>query len=186
MADRHSPNASHNWLKNLISIIMCVLFFTPFYIILSLSLKTKMDRSSHWLFPKHWNISNYALAWTKGKIGLAVGNTLIITVFAVIIILVVGSIASYPLARRKSRLNKWILTTFVCVMMVPPLSSLLVFGWFWAACSWACSAWRVIFSSSDPGMSSTPPEAETSDSLKAWATDWAIDWASDCLAMAKA
>ena len=125
MADRHSPNASHNWLKNLISIIMCVLFFTPIYIILSLSLKTKMDRSSHWLFPKHWNISNYALAWTKGKIGLAVGNTLIITVFAVIIILVVGSIASYPLARRKSRLNKWILTTFVCVMMVPPLSVLV-------------------------------------------------------------
>lgn len=114
-----------NWLKNIVSVAVGAFFFIPFYIIISLSLKTKADRTSHWTFPAHPTFQSYAYAWTRGHVGTAILNTLIITVVAEAIILFVGSVASYPLARHKTRLNKTILSIFVGVMIVPPLTVLV-------------------------------------------------------------
>ena len=112
-------------LRNILAIIVSAFYLAPFYIIISLSFKTKGDRSSHWTLPKSLSLEGYATAWEKGKIGLAIFNTLIITVLAVAIILLIGSFASYPLARMKTKFNRLILTIFVTVMMVPPLSVLV-------------------------------------------------------------
>ena len=112
-------------IRNILAIMVSAFYLAPFYIIISLSFKTKGDRSSHWTLPKSISFEGYATAWEKGKIGLAIFNTLIITVLAVVIILVIGSFASYPLARMKTKFNRLILTVFVTVMMVPPLSVLV-------------------------------------------------------------
>ena len=112
-------------LRNILAIIVSAFYLAPFYIIISLSFKTKGDRSSHWTLPKSLSLEGYATAWEKGKIGLAIFNTLIITVLAVAIILLIGSFASYTLARMKTKFNRFILTIFVTVMMVPPLSVLV-------------------------------------------------------------
>ena len=112
-------------LRNILAIIVSAFYLAPFYIIISLSFKTKGDRSSHWTLPKSLSLEGYATAWEKGKIGLAIFNTLIITVLAVAIILLIGSFASYPLDRMKTKFNRFILTIFVTVMMVPPLSVLV-------------------------------------------------------------
>ena len=114
-----------NWLKSIIAIVISLFFFAPFYIILSLSFKSRADRTSYWLFPENPTFDAYAYALDKGDIWLAICNTLIVTVFSVVLVLVLGSIAAYPLARHKTRMNKLILSAFVGVMMVPPLSVLL-------------------------------------------------------------
>ena len=114
-----------NWLKSIIAIVISLFFFAPFYIILSLSFKSRADRTSYWLFPEKPTFDAYAYALDKGDIWLAICNTLIVTVFSVVLVLVLGSIAAYPLARHKTRMNKLILSAFVGVMMVPPLSVLV-------------------------------------------------------------
>lgn len=114
-----------NWLKNLVSVAICFFFAVPFYIIISLSLKARVDRSSHWIFPARPQLQSYLYAFGKGHLGLTIWNTLVITVISELIILFVGSVASYPLARHKSRLNKMILAIFVGVMIVPPLTVLV-------------------------------------------------------------
>ena len=115
----------YDWIKNILAFLLACFYFAPFYIILSLSLKVRGDRSSHWMLPSVPTLQGYLVALTSGRIGRAIINTLIVTVFAVAIIVVVGSIASYPLARRRTKMNKFLLTLFVCVMMVPPLSVLV-------------------------------------------------------------
>jgi len=118
-------NNRYNGLKNIGAVLVGIFYFIPFYTVISISLKTRTDRSSHWALPKNPQFSNYLYALTKGKIGLAIINTLIVTFFSVFLILAFGSIASYPLARVKNKLNKALLSIFVGVMMVPPLSVLV-------------------------------------------------------------
>ena len=55
----------------------------------------------------------------------AMWNTFQITALSVIIIVVAGAMAAYPLARKASRKNQIILTFIVGVMMVPQLSILV-------------------------------------------------------------
>lgn len=114
-----------NWLKSVIAVIIAGFFFAPFYIILSLSFKTRADRTSYWLFPSEPSFESYMYALDRGDIGLAIVNTLIVTVFSVVLILFLGAIAAYPLSRHKTKINKFILSCFVGVMMVPPLSVLV-------------------------------------------------------------
>jgi len=126
MADHTNKfKTKYNWLKNLVAIFVNIFFFAPFYIIIALSFKARGDRSSHWLFPKKPQLQAYVYAFKNGKIGLAIINTLIVTSFSVLLIVIFGSIASYPLARHRNRINRFILSAFVGVMMVPPLSVLV-------------------------------------------------------------
>ena len=126
MAEKKSKLKTRwNWLKSIAAILISAFFFAPFYIILSLSFKARTDRSSYWLFPKEPTLDAYAYALDKGDIGLAIVNTLIVTVFSVVLVLVFGAIAAYPLSRHKTKLNRFILSCFVGVMMVPPLSVLV-------------------------------------------------------------
>ncbi len=122
---KNNLKSRYNWLKNLVAILISAFYFAPFYILLSLSFKTRSDRTSHWIFPKEPTLESYAYAFKNGKIGLAIYNTLIITVISVILVVIIGSIASYPLARRKTKFNKTVLSLIVGVMMVPPLSVLV-------------------------------------------------------------
>lgn len=112
--------------KNLISVFLIIFHFIPFYIIISLSFKAMGDQSSHWIFPfGRMTLEPYYYALERGNLGRSLINTLIITSVAVILITVIGSMASYPLARIKTKTNKWLLSLIVGVMMVPPLSVLV-------------------------------------------------------------
>jgi raffinose/stachyose/melibiose transport system permease protein len=113
-------------IKNLISVFLIIIYFAPFYIIISLSFKNVTNRSSYWSFPiNDMNYSSYIYALIDGKVALAIRNTLIVTVISVLLIILIGSFASYPLARVKTKMNKFLLSVFVGVMVVPPLSVLV-------------------------------------------------------------
>lgn len=115
-----------NIIKNILSILLIIIYFSPFYIILSLSLKSTTDRTSYWKFPfSDINFSSYSYAIFDKNIGLAIKNTLIVTFFSVLLIVIIGAFASYPLSRVKTKVNKFILSLFVGIMVVPPLSVLV-------------------------------------------------------------
>ncbi|MFS0750433.1 carbohydrate ABC transporter permease [Oceanobacillus sp. 1P07AA] len=107
------------------AIIIAVLHFLPFYILITTALKTKSDFSSKWVFPTEFSWSNFTEAWQVANLGNALLNTGIITFFAAILLIVIGSLAAYPLARRQTKLNRFMFMFFIAIMVVPPLAALV-------------------------------------------------------------
>ena len=109
--------------RNIIGFIVIVIHIIPFYILFTTALKSRGDNSSRWLLPAKINWGNFASALEDGKILQAIAVTLIITASATILIIIIGALAAYPLARYKSSLSKFL--SLLGVMMVPPLSVLV-------------------------------------------------------------
>jgi raffinose/stachyose/melibiose transport system permease protein len=116
-------------LKNLplYALALVLLAFTgyPFLYMVATSFKTQeqffMDPFS--LFGSI-QFSNYALAFQKGLAGY-VFNSIIVTVVAVALTVLISALASYPLSRLKFRLNKTLFLLFVSGMMLPIHSTLI-------------------------------------------------------------
>lgn len=107
------------------ALIFAVLHFLPFYILITTALKTKSDFSSKWVFPTEFSWSNFTEAWQVANLSNALLNTGIITFFAAILLIVIGSLAAYPLARRQTKLNRFMFMFFIAIMVVPPLAALV-------------------------------------------------------------
>ncbi|WP_208591802.1 carbohydrate ABC transporter permease [Gracilibacillus suaedae] len=110
---------------SIMALVITLLHLMPFYILITTALKAKGDFSSKWVFPAEINWSNFSEAWEKANLGNALLNTTIITFFAAILLIMVGSLAAYPLARRQTKLNKFMYMFFIAIMVVPPLAALV-------------------------------------------------------------
>lgn len=108
-----------------ILLLIIVIYISPFYILLVISFKPVTDLSSYWKFSDTPTLENFRVAIEQGNLLNAIKNTAIITIVVVALIVAVGALAAYPLARNKSRLNKVINSFILGIMMVPPLSVLV-------------------------------------------------------------
>lgn len=113
------------YLKTLVALFIIGIHVAPFYILINMSLKAPAERTSRWIPPSSLYMENYSNAIEVGNLLRAISNTLIIVVCSVTIIVVVGAMAAYPLARKASKRNTLILAFIVGVMMVPSLSILV-------------------------------------------------------------
>lgn len=113
-------------LRILLIILIVIVFVSPFWVLITISFKPSFDLSSYWSFPfKNFTFENIKNAITNAGILPAMGRSAIITIFAVILVVLVSATTAYPLARRRSKGNKAILSFILAVMMVPPLSILV-------------------------------------------------------------
>jgi ABC-type sugar transport system, permease component len=131
-------------LKSLLAFLLIVIHMAPFYILLSTALKLRTDRSSRWLFPSEMAFENFATAFTKGKMSLAMSNTFIIMLLSVFLIVLLGAMSAYPLARVHSKTNKRASSLILAVMMVPPLSVLVPLYKMMAAIGGINTYWGII------------------------------------------
>ncbi|MBF9014920.1 MULTISPECIES: carbohydrate ABC transporter permease [unclassified Oceanispirochaeta] len=112
-------------LWGILTILIGLFHFIPLYISINVAFKPKTDLSSRWMIPTKLYLDNFIFAAEKAKIFLAIQNSLIITVLSITVIVLIGGMAAYPLARNRSRFNDRILQFVLAVMMVPPLSMLV-------------------------------------------------------------
>ncbi|OMI28300.1 maltose ABC transporter permease [Bacillus haynesii] len=105
----------------------CITVFhlIPFYILLTTALKAKGDFSSKWKFPDEISLGNFAEAWDKAGLAGSFFNTAVITLASAALLIVTGSLAAYPLARRRTKLNQAVYFLFVGIMIIPPLTSMV-------------------------------------------------------------
>lgn len=103
--------------------VVALVQLVPFYVALTTALKAKTDLSPQLSFPLH-NLygGNFADAIEQAGILRAMGNSLVVTSISTTMVCVLGAFAAYPLARRRSRLNRGLLAVNVGLMMVPALS----------------------------------------------------------------
>jgi raffinose/stachyose/melibiose transport system permease protein len=104
-------------------LIGAALFCLPIYLLVSFSLKTSEDAYAKPLsLPTSPTFSNFSEAW-PGAAGVSIGSgllsSLIITVCSVLLLLVIGSITAYTIARRPSRLGSGLYLLFVLGIIVP-------------------------------------------------------------------
>lgn len=117
--------AVNRGLRNLLGLLIILVHVAPFYVLVTTSFKVRGDNSSRWVFPEILNWQNFAIALEDGKLLSSVGVTLLITSISTLLIIIIGALAAYPLARYKSRASKIISLLMLGVMMVPPLSVLV-------------------------------------------------------------
>ncbi|WP_436580309.1 carbohydrate ABC transporter permease [Heyndrickxia oleronia] len=77
-----------------------------------------------WGFPSTWIVENYSIAWSKG-ISSYFMNSLIVTGTTIIVVLIIGSMAAFALARYRTRLIDLALIFIIGGMMMNPQVALI-------------------------------------------------------------
>lgn len=121
------------YLRYLAISLICLLCLAPFGILLILSL----NRPGHYisgpnaLIPDfYWG--NFAEGWGKSHIGRAMVNSGVITFLALLLIVILGAMAGYAVARHANSFNRTIFDIMLCCMMIPgiintvPLYTLMI------------------------------------------------------------
>lgn len=89
--------------------IWTVLIVVPLLWTLLSSFKTTREIfASPFSLPKHWNFDNYVSAWTTAGIGRYFVNTVIVVGCALTIVMILGAMCAYVLARYKFFGNRFI------------------------------------------------------------------------------
>ncbi len=111
--------------KIALTALVSAIAILPIYVTIVVSLKPQTDLSSFWLPPRVPFWQNYEGALVIGRLATAFLNTAIVTACSVALVVVLGAMAAYPLARHRSRLNSAVTIFVLSILMVPGLSLLV-------------------------------------------------------------
>ncbi|WP_211239481.1 carbohydrate ABC transporter permease [Jiangella gansuensis] len=101
-------------------LVVAAIFLFPFYVFLSVALKTPAEVArSPLAFPTDPALSNFAEAWERGDLGTAMVNSVVVASLSVLMLVAAGSLAAYVLARRGSRLSYGLYLLFLLGLMIP-------------------------------------------------------------------
>ncbi|WP_078856937.1 carbohydrate ABC transporter permease [Streptomyces sp. NBRC 109706] len=107
-------------LGELAMIAVGVLFAFPFYVFLSISLKTPDEVASDPLGPPSGlHLDNYTTAWREAELGQALFNSTVVAAISVALLIALGSLAAYTIARRAGRLSYTTYVLFLLGIMIP-------------------------------------------------------------------
>lgn len=105
---------------DILKVLITILIISPLYIAVIYSVKSKPELVTNRLvFPKviHWD--NFTRAIEVSNFGLAVKNSILITVPSVVIITLICTMAAYIIARKNNRFYNTIYYIFVGAMIIP-------------------------------------------------------------------
>ena len=99
---------------------ICMLCVVPFYVLIVLSLNepSRVFYEGN-IFVPSFAWQNYADAWKKSRVGLAMLNSGVITFGTLGLTILLGGMAGYAIARRNTFFNKMIFSTLIGCMMIP-------------------------------------------------------------------
>ena len=110
-------------LRELCLIAGAAVFCLPFYLLIAISLETTAKTYKAPLsFPSSPQWGNFSAAWRSGGqgwLGHALVSSLIITVSSVVLLIVLGSLGAYTIARHGNRLGDVLYILFVLGMILP-------------------------------------------------------------------
>jgi raffinose/stachyose/melibiose transport system permease protein len=100
-------------------IATAVLFLLPVYILGNLSIRRHGEQTSALVPTQEPTFDNFVKAWEAGGIDRAMFTTGYVVVISVLLLVVIGSLASYPLARVTTRLSRWVYMFFMAGLLLP-------------------------------------------------------------------
>jgi raffinose/stachyose/melibiose transport system permease protein len=103
-----------------LGILIALLFLVPFYFVIVNSLKSfseiLMDASN---LPSKLYFGNSSKVWTIMKFPKAFLNSLMVTVFSNVGLILISSMASHRMVRMPTRFNQFLFAAFVAAMVIP-------------------------------------------------------------------
>lgn len=112
----------------IISILLAIIFLAPFYLVLTNSFKTQQGIFFNVMrlpFGEFFNPQNYIEAFKQLNYIRSFLNSLFITVFSTIIIIIFSSMAAWMLVRTKTKLSTFLFFLFTSAMLIPFQSVML-------------------------------------------------------------
>ena len=108
------------WALALLMIGIGVLFFVPIYAMIIISLRTTRELIySPLAFPKSVYIQNFKDAWKLLNLGTVYKNSLVVATVSVVIRILLAAMASFTLAKRVNRFNRFLYVLFLSGLMIP-------------------------------------------------------------------
>lgn len=105
------------WILAILSLFFCLF---PYYIMLVNSFKTQRELFASTLsFPETFLVLNYVRAIERMDLFTTLLNSLLITVFSTVTIVLFGSMTGYALNRVKSRMSDVIFNIFLAAVLIP-------------------------------------------------------------------
>ena len=109
-----------------VMLCLCAVFLVPFYYLLVNTMKTSQEATANPMgLPASLNLSNYVDAFQSMNFFRSFFNTFITTSVSVALIVILGAMAAYPIARHKSRLTKICFIYFLLGFMIPIQSTMI-------------------------------------------------------------
>lgn len=104
--------------------LVSIFVIYPILMVVVTSFKTKTQASYlNVKLPDVWQFGNYKEVWEKGDILVALGNSVIITVISVVLVLILTSSLSYILVRRNTAFCKFV-SGFMMFGIIAPFTAL--------------------------------------------------------------
>lgn len=101
-------------------IILAFIYLAPLLWMMLVSVKDNAEIfTSPFALPHRIQWENYTFAWTAGYLGKATLNSAIVCVTALVLSLVIGSMAAFAIARMRWKYSRLMMTYFLIGMMVP-------------------------------------------------------------------
>jgi raffinose/stachyose/melibiose transport system permease protein len=101
-------------------LLWAVVVLLPLYALFVCCFKTTAQIYDNPLaLPPQWSAANFLNAWNSLSLGQNLLNSLIVTVCAVIVTILVSAMAAYPLSRYELRWGPWMLLLFLAGIMLP-------------------------------------------------------------------
>jgi raffinose/stachyose/melibiose transport system permease protein len=110
------------FLKYFVLFIIVCISMIPFYVLLYLALNAPSRTFFEGIiFLPNFEFSNFIEAWKVSNMGLAIYNSFVITIGAILIVVLFSSSAGYAIARFKNRFNSTVFTILLLCMMIPAI-----------------------------------------------------------------
>jgi raffinose/stachyose/melibiose transport system permease protein len=102
-------------------IVVALLVIYPILFIIINSFKDSADLLKNTFgLPRIVHYGNYPTAWEQGNFSRLAINSIVVTIVSVAAIIILGALASYPIARKKLMGNNFIFILFLSGLMIPP------------------------------------------------------------------
>jgi raffinose/stachyose/melibiose transport system permease protein len=109
-----------NLFTELAMICTALVIIFPVYVLVTLSLKSRGEVTKEPLsLPSTFIFSNYSKAWSEASLGPAIMSSMVITVSSGLLLVLLGSLASFTLARRATRLSYAAYLLFLLGLVLP-------------------------------------------------------------------
>jgi raffinose/stachyose/melibiose transport system permease protein len=105
---------------NILAAALALLYLSPVYIVLVNSFKSRSELYENLLaLPHSLSFQYYATALSRMNFVRALGNSLLVTVFSISVLIVLASMTAWMLVRANNRLSKIIFVVLVATMLIP-------------------------------------------------------------------
>ena len=99
---------------------MVVIYIAPLIWIAISSVKTRAQiYKSPFALPKEFHWENYQVAWSAGKLGIAMLNSLFVCVITLLLTMFIGSMAAFAIGRMRWKLSGAAMIYILVGMMIP-------------------------------------------------------------------